>query len=79
MDRRFQKAKTFYSVPSGIMPISPPKPLLPKSVTSPQAMTKDGNLERSILAIISPELSSAIQALNSIENVRSFVNILGFE
>ncbi|XP_023289884.1 protein mini spindles isoform X2 [Orussus abietinus] len=58
--------------PTQTILMSPPKLLIPKSSSvSPlgQSATKEESLERNILAIASPDLPTAIQAMNSIDNL----------
>lgn len=55
-----------------MIPISPPKLLVPKSATvlpEGPSNSKEDNLERTILAMASLDLPTAIQSMNSIDNV----------
>lgn len=55
-----------------MIPISPPKLLVSKSlsaVSPTSATSKDDTLERNILSMASMDLSIAIQSMNAMENV----------
>ncbi|XP_043494005.1 protein mini spindles isoform X2 [Polistes fuscatus] len=60
------------STKTQMIPISPPKLLIPKSATvlpEGPSNSKDDNLEHTILAMASLDLPTAIQSMNSIDNL----------
>ncbi|KAG7191094.1 hypothetical protein KM043_007130 [Ampulex compressa] len=60
-----ESINTLHSPKITVIPMSPSKSTLPLGLSS----TKDGSLERNILAMASLDLPTAIQSMNSIENL----------